>query len=173
MPDMNKDEQQKRFDAAVNERVTIIAQASRLLPADFKFSLLSARQIREAALRVLYPARDYSSKGDDYVHGAFDDAIERAWASKIDARLDQSADRFRVPTWLEAQDRIAAHNREMPVPDWQTPLRVTRDDSGVATSSPRIPDWKRNLNVWKDDSGEVHGTQREAPSDAVVRAAKH
>lgn len=150
------DEQQRRFDAAVNERAAVLAMASRVLPAGFKSDLLTVRQIREAALKAAGCTQDFAGKSDDTVHGAFDHYMKPSSSESSPRRDSSNTNR----TWTEAQARYDSLPK--PVPAWQQPLSMSRADG---KTSDRTPEWQKPLSAGRDESGETHGTGYVLPKD--------
>ena len=148
------DDERRRFDAAVNERAEVLAKASHVLPAGFKSSLLTVRQIREAALKAAGCTQDFAGKGDDYVHGTFDHYMKPS-SSESSPRLDSS--KKTNLTWSEAHARLDALNSRTPLPGWTQPLTHTREDEvdPLAPTGPRVPDWQKPLRISINGAGEI------------------
>jgi uncharacterized protein len=116
---------QTRLDAAVTERVALLEQAKRVLPADHRYDGQTRRQIHEAVLTQLDPAFDMKERTDEYVGARFDHAMD---VLKEPKRSDSLDDARRV-TSPAAKKRIAARTDSDDaayVPDWMKPLSYTK-----------------------------------------------
>lgn len=114
----------KRMDAALNERMTLVDLAKRVLPAEHKFDGQTTRQIHEAVLTHLDSTLDLKTRSDEYVAARFDHAMS---AATSESGGDHLADVRRV-TSPPPVKRVAARAdaQDPPVPDWQKPLSYSK-----------------------------------------------
>lgn len=114
-------EDPKRLDAAVNARSTLVEQAKRVLPADYKFDGLSARDIHEAVLKL--DKSELEGQSDEYVAARFDQLMSGSTNSTRNDALDRARRMTTAATPAQAATRIDARPY---VPPWRRPLSVSR-----------------------------------------------
>lgn len=124
-------EDPKRLDAAVNSRAALLDQAKRVLPAEFKFDGLSARQIHEAVLTRLDDKLDLKARSEEYVSARFDHAIATLPASGGAGGSDRNdaLDEARKVTSAHQTKHTPSQSRQDSplVPAWQQPLATSKD----------------------------------------------
>jgi uncharacterized protein len=124
-------EDPKRFDSAVQERISLLEQARKVVGADARFDGKSRREVMEAVLRHDNKDLDLTKKSDDYVEARFDTFVESSRphpslgttqaAAHAAATGGSDADKF---------DSAAAHERmrkEMSEA-WKKPLAFSKDN---------------------------------------------
>lgn len=106
------------FDAAVDERVSLIRRAETLLGSDYDWSGRSNREIMEDALSAHMDAADLSERSDDYVAARFDAMLELQQRGDSTQSLERAIASSRVQ---QANDYSTTYVANLTTA-WQQPL---------------------------------------------------
>jgi uncharacterized protein len=96
----------KRLDAAINARVALVVDASKVLGTEIKLDGKTAREIRELVIAKAKPSIKLDGRSDDYCEALFDDVVSSGF------RADGIQGFQQALTGVERQDASATSDED-------------------------------------------------------------
>jgi uncharacterized protein len=83
-----------KINAGIQERITLLKTAEKILPKETKLDSMDNAAIRKEIIKIKLPKISLDGKSEEYVQACFDSAIEAPEVSKIPEQRAQSATKY-------------------------------------------------------------------------------